>query len=244
MIRSAVLVALLVAAPAAAQTTAMAELAAAQRRFAEGDYQGCLTITSPLVGDPRLPKAELAESMRLHGLSLFLLGRQGDAEIFLHQFLRLEPEAHLDPALVPPEAVAFLESIRSRYEGELRRLKPRPRKKRYEILNWIPYAGQFQNEQDLKGWFLGSATVVIGLTSIAAGVTLRVKCEQDLTCSIDKSMAENLKLVANYGAAVAAATYIVGVVDAYYFGRCLEARERVALVPTEGGASLVMTFGF
>jgi hypothetical protein len=244
---AAALVVLLAAAPAAAQAPTASRLAEAQRRLVEGDYEGALAITRPLVADAALPRADLAESFRLHGLSLYLLGREADAEIFLHHFLRLQPEAHLDPALVPPEAVAFLESIRARYEGELRALKPRPKRKRYWLLNLVPAAGQFQNDQAWKGWTFGITEGVLAATWISSYAILVSRCDADLTCSLKRSTAENLRFANLLSGAVWVGVYAIGVIDAMNGYNCMSAAERppsVSLIPTDRGASLVWTMGF
>ena len=233
-----------VAGPAWAQPAA-ARLEEAQRRLMVGAYLEVLQLTLPLVADPVLPRADRAEAYRLRGLAQFFLGRTSEAEEALYQFLRLDPEAHLDPALVPPDAVSFLENIRARHEGELRALKPRT-KRRSRALNLLPPAGQFQNEQRAKGWTIGTAEVVLLATNITTYVVLANECEADLTCAIDRSTARALQLANLISGGLLVGVYLYGVIDGFHIQNCLEAAERPSLtvVPQSGGGSLVFGMGF
>ena len=249
MIDRAVIVAGLIvgaAVPAAAQSPA-ARLGEAQRRFAAGAYAQVLEITGPLLGDPTLGRADRAEAFRLQGLAMFLLGRPAEAEVALYQFLRLDPEAHLDPALVPPDAVTFMENVRARHEGELRALKPRPKKRRYRLLNLVPPFGQFQNGDSGKGYAIGAAELVFLATNISTYAVLARECAEDLTCSLDRSTASTLQRVNQISLGLLVGVYLYGMIDGFHIQTCLEQAERppLVLVPRDdGGGSLVLSLGF
>src|SRR5262245_58567588 len=53
-----------------------------------------------------------AQALRIYGIAWFLTGRAPAARGAFLTWLRLEPRARLDPALVRPEVVAFFEKVR------------------------------------------------------------------------------------------------------------------------------------
>lgn len=110
--------------------------------------------------------AELAECHRLAGLAAFFESHRDVAESEFLAYLRLDPDGHLDPALVPPDAVAFLDGVRARHAAELRALRPRPRPRRYLSLAFVPPLGQFQNGERVKGF------VLLGMFSTLAAADL------------------------------------------------------------------------
>ena len=246
----AALLVLLAAAPAGAQHDAAAKLAEAQRAFVEGDYEGAMRITAPIV-QGGISEADRAEALRLHCVSLFLLGHQAQAETYLYQWLESQAragiDAHLDPAVVPPEAVAFLESIRANHEGDLRKLKPPKRKSRSRWGTIVPVYGQYQNEQMWKVWLFGVTEGVLLATSITTYAVLASKCGDDLTCKLKRSTADNLLLTNRLSGGLLIGVCLIGIVDAmwnYDPNPATEERPSVGLMPEEGGATLVFSMGF
>jgi hypothetical protein len=80
-------------------------------------------------------------------------------------YLRLAPTGRLDPALYPPEAVAFFSDVASRHAAELGAEQSPPRS---WWLTLIPPLGQLQNEERTKAYALGGvlgALLVANLTS-------------------------------------------------------------------------------
>src|SRR5262245_25701622 len=120
---------IVVAAPARADKAA--DLAAAGQLLANGSYADAASRVAPLLADRTLLPVERAEALRIHGLATFFLGDRVAAEGSLRGYLELEPDAHLDPALYPPDAVVFFEDVRTRHAGALRIAKPPPKRKRY-----------------------------------------------------------------------------------------------------------------
>jgi hypothetical protein len=245
-VRSAILVVVfLVSALASAQATPpAARLAEAQRLFGHADYRAVAEIAGPLARDPSLDRADRTEAYRLFGLSLFLLAQPARAEGWLLQFLRLEPEAHLDPAVVPPDAIAFFEGIRARHEGELRALKPRPRRRR-AWLNLVPPAGQFQNQEPAKGWSIGIAEGVLLATNISTYIVLINACDEHRTCTLGRDAANQLRMANLVSGALFVGVYAYGVLDGWLGHRNrIEDRAGLAITATGEGAAVTYSLGF
>jgi hypothetical protein len=226
-------------------------VAGAQQRFLAGEYSASAMLVGPLTRDPSLPGAVRAEAHRLYGLSLFLLGLSEEAEESLLAYLRLVPDAHLDPALVPPEAIVFFEEVRSRHAGDLLLAKPRPKQKRYFVLNFLPPFGQFQNGDRTKGWIIGSAELLFLATNVTTYFLLRSMCDPaDATCGEDPGTATNLQRVNIAAGILAIVVYAFGVYDglAGYSNRgpVDAAMSPIAITPSsDGSGALVWTrWGF
>ncbi len=180
---------------ATAHADRAAELRRAEQQLADGAHEDAAAAATALLEDPQLQRAERAQAHRIRGLALFHAGRRDEAEAAMRAYLTLEPDAHLDPALVPPEAVVFFESVRTRYAGELRIARPRPKRRRLVALNFLPPLGQFQNGDRTKGWILAGAGTVLLATNLTTYVMLASSCESDLTCTRDPSSARALRVV-------------------------------------------------
>lgn len=238
--------------PAGGSVDAASRLARAQDRLAQADYAGAAALAGALARDATmLACADRAEAFRIYGLALFFLRLPAEAEAALLEFLRLEPEAHLDPALVAPEAIVFFEDVRARHAGELATYKPRPRRRRYAALNLLPPLGQFQNGEPTKGWILAAAGGALLVTNVTTYVLLRRNCDDDtLVCSGGADKARALRSVNLVSGALFWGVAAYGVVDGFLVHRRLVERERLGpgarafLVPATGGAALVLTHRF
>jgi hypothetical protein len=82
--------------------------------------------------------------------------------------------------------------------------------------------------------------------TVSSFVYLSQKCDRDLTCSIDASTAENIRTINLVSGAAFVAVVGLGVLDGFLvFNRQTAAEPPpVSVVPSEGGASLVVTLGF
>lgn len=224
--------------PAAAQPGAVGQLAAAQAHLEAGEYAQAAQLAGTLARDPSLGKPDRAEAWRVYGMALFFMGLREEAEAALFEYLKLEPDAHLDPALTPPEAVVFFEEVRSRHAGDLARLRPRPRRTRYAALNLLPPAGQFQNRERVKGWALGITEGLLLATSITTYVLLDDLCSPT-DCGDDVGTARTLQTVnlVSGGLLVVAVGY--GIIDGFlvYRRQGQEGRYATGVVaaPTDGG---------
>jgi hypothetical protein len=179
-----------------------------------GDWHHVAELVSPLLHRP-LIRADLAEAHRLMGLAAFFASNgRADAEAHLLAYLELEPDARLDPSLVPPEAVTFFEDVRVRHAAELRAHRPR---KRVLALALLPAINQLYYGERVKGWILGGALTALLATNLTTDFVLRAWCSQtDDTCdgSANKMRhARELRTVNLVSGIGLIATYLYGVID-------------------------------
>ena len=118
-----------------------------------GDWPRVASLVAPLLQRP-LATPDLGEAHRLAGLAAFFQQLPGEAERHFLAYLRIELDGRLDPALHPPDVVAFFNDVASRHAAELRALRRKPR--RSWLLTLLPPAGQFQNGERTKGYVLGA----------------------------------------------------------------------------------------
>jgi tetratricopeptide (TPR) repeat protein len=229
------LVMLLVPAAAHAQGY-VSSIARAQAHFNAGEHAEAAGILEPLFDDETLPRADRAETYRLYGLSLFFLGRRDEADAMLFEFLKLEPEARLDPALVPPDGIAFFEGVRSRHASELRAYRKKP-KRRHVIVSFLPPFGQFQNDEDGKAWSFATIELLLLATHVTTYFILEDQCHEDFTCD-DTGNANTLKTVNLVSGVAFLATVAYGAYDGYSGFRRRSAIERMAFTPAKGGGML------
>jgi hypothetical protein len=179
-----------------------------------GDWAHVSALVDPLLSH-ELSRADLAEAHRLAGLAAFFANHRDVAEAQLLAYAKLDLDAHLDPALVPPEAVSFFEDVRARHTAELRALRPPPR--RYFVLNLVPVAGQLQNGERTKGIILGGMIGALAITNVTSYLVLRSWCSSsDLTCDSPSNhvhAAQSLRAANIMSGIGLVATYLYGVYD-------------------------------
>jgi hypothetical protein len=171
VIRALVMLAVVgaLAAPVGAQApqTTSELLRAGNAAALAGDWQSVAQLVTPLLSRP-LASPDRAETHRLAGIAAFYQDRRDDAERHFVAYLRIDLDGRLDPALYPPDVVAFCNDVASRHAAELRALRARPRRSWLKTL--VPPLGQFQNGQRTKGYVLGGVLgglVVFNLTTYA-----------------------------------------------------------------------------
>ena len=152
-----------------------------------GDWERVAQLVDPLL-QQSLASSDRAEAHRLAGLAAFFRKRTGDAENHFLAYLRIDLDGHLDPALYPPDVVAFFNDVTSRHAAELRALRARPN--RSWFLTLLPPFGQLQNGERTKALVLGSALGVLLVTNLTTYYYLRSWCDHTdgsngggLTCS-------------------------------------------------------------
>jgi hypothetical protein len=242
-VRAVVLGLLLVASVAQADPK---DLRAAQSSFTSGEYEQAATLAGELVGAGLSP-AERSEAWRIYGLSLYFLGRRTEADAALLSYLKLDPDARLDPALIAPDAVVFFEEVRTRHAGEILAAKPRRPRRHLKILNFLPPAGQFQNGQRAKGWVLGALEVTFLATNLTTFALLSTGCDSDLTCGdgpANLTRARTLRTVNLVSGALFLGTYLYGVIDGYASTPRSEPEWAISAGPTEGGTVFVLSGRF
>jgi hypothetical protein len=182
-----------------------------------GDWAKVAELVDPLLGQPfggPVAMADVAEAHRLAGLAAFFQHRSVDADDHFLRYLKLDLDARLDPALVPPEAVTFFEDVRARHAAELRALRPRPRSKRYLVLELLPPFGQIQNGEHTKAWLLGAALGGFAIANVSSYLVLRDWCSSsDKTCDPHARAADTLRTVNLVSGIGLLATYAYGVYD-------------------------------
>jgi hypothetical protein len=115
----------LVLAPLAAnaQDSGDPEVVALRASFEYGKYAEVLDRAGARIDRGDLSEDDLVELHKLAGLAAFNLGRTEDAQRHLRALLRLDPDYGLDPFVVPPPAVAFLEALKAEMSSELEFLR-------------------------------------------------------------------------------------------------------------------------
>lgn len=162
-------------------------LRAGNTAAAAGDWSRVELLVAPLLPQT-LATADRAEAHRLAGLAAFFGKRTGEAENHFLAYLRLDLEGRLDPALYPPDVVAFFNDVTSRHAAELRALRRRPQ--RAWVLTLLPPLGQIQNGDRTKAWVLGVGLGALLATNLTTYYYLRAWCDHTdgesgggLTCS-------------------------------------------------------------
>jgi hypothetical protein len=234
---------------------APAALMQARAALDEGAYQRAADLVAPLVGaspgsrpggesGPALDRSDQAEAWRIHGLALFFLGRYGAAEVSFFEYLKLDVDGRLDPALVPPEAIVFFEDVRARNAAELRKYRPAPRRKRSWALNLLPPAGQFQNRDHTKGWLIAGTGTVLLATNVSSFLILRDWCNPVTgTCTSDgeprTEQARALRTVNLISGALFFGLLTYGVVDGFVHYRHDDSLS-IGLSPGQDGVSVFL----
>lgn len=207
-----------------------------------GDWGQVDRLTAPLIG-MSLRSADLAEVHRLRGLAAFFAQRLEVAEAELLAYLRLDADAHLDPATVPPEAITYFESVQAKHRAELRTLRAsRAPRKRSFLLTLVPVAGQLQNGERSKAWGFGITLGALAVTNVTSYVLLRRWCrEADGTCDrtgVDRSgVAKPLSVVNLLSGVGLGVIYGVAVFDAI-----IGYRRATHLTPMLGEGNVGLSF--
>jgi hypothetical protein len=241
--------------PAVADTAG--DLQRANDLLAQGRYADAAAIAGAIARDRGLLLgADRAEAWRVYGLSLYFVGLLSEAESALLAYLKLDVDAHLDPALVPPEALAFFEDVRVRHRDELRAYRPRPAKKRVLALSLLPPLGQMQNGERTKGWILAGAGATLLAVHVGSFFWLRKLCDPATgLCEADgvdrSDRARALRDVNLASGAALVGLYFYGLVDGVLGHRRAQARDAAAasaltvgVVPVEAGATVLVVGRF
>lgn len=237
-----------------------ATLRAAATSIEAGDYErasilalSVLQAHSDTVGSrAAVDVHDRAEAWRIYGLSLFFLDRRERAELAFVEWIKLEYEGRLDPALIPPEAIVFFEDVRSRHAAELRAYRPRPPRSRVWALNLLPPGGQLQNRQPVKGWLIaGTGALLLG-TNITTYLVLDDWCDNQtgLCISDQVSHTDSARLLRSVNIAsgigfIGVVAY--GIIDGFH-GFYSQGRARspagpsasIGVYPDAGGALVVV----
>jgi hypothetical protein len=130
-----------VALPHVARAAATAELAKARAAYQRSNYQACVDLLAPVLGDPRqrsdLSPAEAIDAYRILGLSYFFQAQVAadDAKPALleaaatqfENLLFIDPDYVLDGAIDGPEAAAYFDQIRRDRQKQLDEIREQRR---------------------------------------------------------------------------------------------------------------------
>lgn len=153
-----------------------------------GDWQRVAALVDPLLRQ-QLPPADLAEAHRLAGIAAFFAQRNADAETHFLAYLRLDLDGRLDPALYPPDVVAFFGDVASRHAAELRALRTPPERRSW-LYTLLPPVGQWQNGDRTRAYVIGGVLGALLVANLTTYAYLRSWCDHTdgsaggaLTCS-------------------------------------------------------------
>lgn len=103
------------------------ELSRIQQAFEFGDFAEVVQQAEARLDFGGLAEEERRELHRLAGLAAFNLNQPQLAERHFRAVLRIDPDAELDPFLVPPPAIAFFAKIRESMREELEGIREQRR---------------------------------------------------------------------------------------------------------------------
>jgi hypothetical protein len=216
---------------------AAAALVRASAAYEYGDMNQVVESARPVAEGllPATPEEQI-QAFRLLGIGLYLTNRPLGAETAFTELLRKDPHARLDPTSTRPELVAFFESLRHQQIA-------RQRSTRKVYWNFLPPAGQFQNDDHVKGWLVLGVGVVAAATW-ATSLALYESWKLPHEMSKHPDAAPTLKTVNVIGGGILIATYIYGVFDGLIgYGKPLdESKPPVSLLFLPGGGGLGFTF--
>jgi hypothetical protein len=184
---------------------------------------------------PATPTEQI-QAFRLLGIGLYLTNRPLGAETAFTELLRKDPRARLDPTSTRPELVAFFESLRHQQMA-------RQRSTRKMYWNFVPPVGQFQNDDNVKGWVILGVGVA-SLATWATSLALYESWKLPYGMSTHPDTAPTLKVVNVIGGGLLISTYIYGLFDGLIgYGKPLEeSKPPFSLFLMPGGGGLGFTF--
>ncbi len=233
------------------ESTNASALRRANAALRAGQYGRALLLARPITSGTGVDATDRAEAYRVYGLSLFFLNRRAGAEAALLEYIKLDADAHLDPGVVPPEAVVFFEDLRSRHAAELRASRPRTGRRLHWWYNLAPPLGQLQNGQHGKAWFLAIASGVSLATNVTTFLVLRSWCDRATSVCDDgdadrSDTARALELANMASGAALIGLYAYGVFDGFTGYRRARRHERTLsfmVTPVAGGGAALYMGG-
>ena len=207
---------------------------------AAGDWTRVSQLVSPLL-QGQMSATDLAEAHRLAGIAAYYQQRTGEAEAHFLEYLKLELDGRLDPALYQPDVVTFFNDVRTRNSALLRARRPKTR--RYFVLNLIPPAGQIQNGERTKAIVIGGLIAAFAIGNVSSYLVLRSWCtevtgSQGSSVTCDEASASRtarmraLNVVTGIGLL---ATYVYGVYDGVTVYRRRAREQQPFVAPIAGG---------
>jgi hypothetical protein len=119
----------LAAVAASAETEPDPEVARVRTEFEYGKFAEALKRASERIDRGNLSEAEVRELHKYAGLSAFYLNHKSQAERHLWALLQLDPDYTFDPFVVPPAAVQYFESLRTKRSSQLETIREERRRR-------------------------------------------------------------------------------------------------------------------
>ncbi|HEY5936288.1 MAG TPA: hypothetical protein VIU61_16670 [Kofleriaceae bacterium] len=216
---------------------------------AAGDWARVTQLVSPLL-QGQLSATDLAEAHRLAGIAAYYQQRTGEAEAHFLEYLKIELDGRLDPALYQPEVVTFFNDVRTRNSGMLRARRPKTR--RYFVLNLIPPAGQIQNGERTKALVIGGLIAAFAIGNVSTYFVLRSWCDevtgsngQSVTCDSASASRTSRMRAINVATGIGLlVTYAYGVYDGVTGYRRRAREQQPFIAPVAGGGVVGLSGSF
>jgi tetratricopeptide (TPR) repeat protein len=226
----------------------------ASQALEDGQYQRAASAARSAIAVSQAARLNRTEAYRILGLAEFFAGNLPEAREAFLEFLRLSPDAHLDPAIVPPEAISVFEDVRARHAAELEALRPKPRRK----LNWVysstPLFGHFYNGESTKGVVISSAAAVFLAANVTSFYVLNQWCkpEYGFACRTEAgtdrtSQARKLRALNALSGAALIGVLVYSSVDGFLGYRRYNAETpmmSVGVLPMPDGAGVQASWAF
>jgi len=217
---------------------------------AAGDWARVSQLVEPLL-QVQLATTDRAEAHRLAGIAAFYQHRPQQAEAHFLEYLKLELDGRLDPALYQPEVVTFFDDVRARNQALLRARRPKPR--RYFVLNLIPPAGQIQNGERTKAVVVASLLGAFAIGNVTSYLVLRSWCTKvmgnggsSVTCDEASPARRSRMRALNIASGIGLiATYLYGVYDGVTgYRRRTREQSQPFVAPVSGGGVVGISGSF
>ncbi len=216
----------------AQQASQADRLAQAHAALDAGDYPRAEETVRAIINLAVMQRAERAEAYRILGILKFYEDAPDEARAAFLSYLKLDPDGHLDPALVPPEAITLMEDVRANHQAEIESMRFVLPPERYFMLNFLPMAGQLQNGETTKGVLVATSFTLLLATNLGSYALLKRYCHhKELTCEssggTDKTQTSRTLKTVNLLSGIGLVTvYLYSVVDGIRGYRKLKARDR------------------
>ncbi|MEJ7599211.1 MAG: hypothetical protein WKG01_14990 [Kofleriaceae bacterium] len=214
-----------------------------------GDWARVTQLVAPLLRG-QLSPIDLAEAHRLAGIAAYYQQQTGAAETHFLEYLKLELDGRLDPALYQPDVVTFFNDVRTRNAAVLR--ARRPKQKRYFILNLVPPGGQIQNGERTKAYVVGGLLAGFAIANVSSYLVLRSWCTevsgrdgQSVTCDPASASRTSRMRALNVASGIGLiVTYVYGMYDGVTGYRRRTREQQPFVMPVSGGGVVGLSGSF
>lgn len=206
----------------------------ARNLYEYGDYDKVVKLLERALSVGKFDESQIAAVHELAGICSFILQNKTKAREHFLQLLMRAPDTKLDPLYVPPIIIDFFEEVRKENREMLeairahlaRQKQERERQERMAnmavkvknpyFVNFIPFgAGQFQNEEQIKGGlFLSGEALLLSLNIAAYFVSDGLKGKDGRYSAADAEDARSWRIVQYSAMGALVLVAVGGVIDA------------------------------